>query len=201
MTITAYFIFFNFIIFFLWRWLPNSAPQFMINHFLVSWSGLLSGRIWTLITSVFSHILFLHLLMNMLTLASFGPVIESSLGRYRFLKFYLLAGVVASLSHALISNFLLIQPELPALGASGAISGVILLFSFLYPQQRILILGLIPIRAIFGAVIMVSLDFWGLFAQAEGETIPIGHGAHLGGALTGVIYYFLILNQKRNFTK
>ncbi|MCE9522538.1 MAG: rhomboid family intramembrane serine protease, partial [Alphaproteobacteria bacterium] len=58
-----------------------------------------------------------------------------------FLVFYLLAAIVASVSHAGVSAFVLGQPELPALGASGAISGVILLFSFMYPPARRRVFG------------------------------------------------------------
>ncbi|MFZ3231430.1 MAG: rhomboid family intramembrane serine protease [Pseudobdellovibrio sp.] len=166
----------------------------MHTHFLISWTALTEGRYWTLITSVFSHKSALHLLLNMLALGSFGPIMESTLGRNAFIKFYLIAGIISSLSHAMVSNLILHEPNLPALGASGAISGLILLFSLTYPKQKILVFGLIPVPAIFGALAFVGLDIWGLVAQAEGGGLPIGHGAHLGGALTGLAYY---LYQKK----
>lgn len=168
----------------------------MIDHFLVSWDGLTQGRFWTLLTSVFSHNMFLHFFMNMFVLNSFGPVLERVLGTWRFVKIYILAGIISSFCHAFVSAWLLGQPDLPALGASGAISAVILIFSLLYPRNTILIFGLIPIPALWGAVLFVGLDVWGLIEQAEGGGLPIGHGAHLGGAFTGIIYYYFILRNK-----
>jgi rhomboid-like protein len=171
------------------------TPEFMFENFLISWDRLADGRYWTLLTSVFSHNLLFHLLMNMFVLSSFGPILVSTLGTARFLRFYLTAGIVSSFAHASVSTFIMDSPELPALGASGAISGLILIFSLLYPKQKILLFGFIPLPAVFGAIIFVSLDLWGLYAQAGGGGLPIGHGAHLGGAITGAAYYLLIRNK------
>jgi membrane associated rhomboid family serine protease len=96
-----------------------------------------------------------------------------------------------------VSAFLLGQPDLPALGASGAISGVVILFSLMIPQARILLLGIIPMPAIVGALLFVGLDIIGLVAQTEGGGLPIGHGAHLSGALAGAVTYLLFANQLR----
>lgn len=125
----------------------------------------------------------------------FGAVIENMLGTRRFLRFYLLAGITASLSHIIVSAFLIHDSSLPALGASGAVSGVILLFSLMFPQERILLLGFIPVPAIFASFLIVGLDVWGLLEQTKGGTLPIGHGAHLGGALYGLVYYFLSVRK------
>lgn len=174
-------------------WIALGEAPVMTENFLVSADALKAGRWWTLLTSEFSHILFIHFFVNMYVLATFGPIVEMTIGAGRFVTFYLIAAVIASLGHAAVSSFLLGRPELPALGASGALSGVILLFSFLYPQARLLLLGLIPTPALVGAAIFVGLDLLGLFAQTEGGGLPIGHGAHLGGALTGTLYYFLVI--------
>lgn len=189
----------NIIIFVIWNFATpvGVSSEFMISHFLVSWNHLVDGHYWVLLTSAFSHNMLFHLFMNMFVLRSFGSVVEAALGSERFLKFYLTASVISSLCHALVSTYLMGQPELPALGASGAVSAVILLFSVLFPRERILILGLIPIPAIWGVVLMAGLDIWGLVAQTEGGGLPIGHGAHLGGTLTGILYYFFFLKPRR----
>jgi membrane associated rhomboid family serine protease len=109
------------------------------------------------------------------------------------LSFYLVAAIMSSLAHAAVSTFLMDKPELPALGASGAISGVILLFSFLYREARILLFGFIPMPALLGAAAFVGIDLAGLAWQSSGGGLPIGHGAHLGGALTGTLYYLLVI--------
>lgn len=188
----------NIVIFLFWNLgsSSESESEFMVNNFLVSWNHLLDGRYWVLLTSAFSHTMLFHLFMNMFVLRSFGSVVEATLGSQRFLKFYLIASVVSSLSHALVSTYLMNKPDLPALGASGAVSGVIMLFAVLFPRERILILGLIPIPAIWGVIMMAGLDIWGLMAQTEGGGLPIGHGAHLGGTLTGILYYFLFLKPR-----
>ena len=182
-------------VFVLWQILGESP--YMVDNFLVSWNALADGRYWTLLTSEFSHFAFLHFFLNMLVLASFGPVVEQTIGSGRFLGFYLVAAVISSLSHASVSAFVLGQPEVPALGASGAISGVILLFSFMFPRARILLFGLIPLPALVGALAFVGLDIVGLIAQSEGTGLPIGHGAHLGGAATGALYYLLVVRRLR----
>lgn len=171
------------------------GPEFMIDNFLVSWDALAAGRYWVLLTSVFSHSNLLHLFMNMFVLNSFGPIVQRTLGARRFLAFYLVAGLVSSLAHALVSAFLMKDPGIPALGASGAISGVVLLFSLLYPKEKILMFAIIPVPAIFGAVLFVALDIWGLVAQSSGGGLPIGHGAHLGGAFAGFLYFLILRVQ------
>ena len=163
----------------------------LLDNFLVSWSALAEGRLWTLVTSVFSHNLLLHLLVNMVVLLSFGKPMELLMGRGRFLGFFFTAGIVASLAHAATSRFLLDRPELPALGASGALAGVLMLFSFSFPKAKVLFFFIIPLPAIFAALAFIAIDVWGLMAQIGGGTLPIGHGAHLGGGLVGILYYLI----------
>lgn len=179
----------NIMIFFLWNIYGLTNPQFMVNNFLVSWSAVSEGRIWTLLTTVFSHNMFWHIFINMFVLYNFGLIVENYLGSKRFLKFYLLAGLSGSLAHCLVGAFLIGEPQSAALGASGAISGVVLLFALVYPHEKIYILGIIPMPAIWAAILFMSIDALGLIGQTRGGGAPIGHGAHLGGALTGVIYY------------
>jgi rhomboid-like protein len=182
-------------IFLMWAF-RGSADPFMRDNFLTSWDALSEGRYWTLLTSVFSHSWLLHIFINMFVLNSFGSLLEQVLGRARFLGFYLIAGVVSSLSHCLLSNFLLHQPDQAALGASGSIAGLVLVFALIFPEEKILLFGIVPLPALWGALAFVALDLWGLSAQAHGGGLPIGHGAHLGGALTGVIYYFFFLRKR-----
>lgn len=189
------FIYINVLVYLLWWW-KGADSEFMRDNFLVSWSALAEGRWWVVVTSVFSHSFFLHLFINMIVLKDFGQVIEQLLGSRFFLWFYFLAGVISSLCHAAVSALLLNSPDLPALGASGAICGLVMMFSLIFPKRKILILGLIPIPAIFGALLLIGLDLWGLSAQAEGGGLPIGHGAHLGGALTGAVLYFLYVRPQ-----
>lgn len=187
----------NILVFILWILSITINPRFMVKNFLVSWSGLMEGRIWTLVTSVFSHNMFFHIFLNMYAFFGFGTVLENALGARRFLRFYVVAGMIASFSHAGVCAFLLGEPQLPALGASGAISGVVLLFSLMFPQERILLLGFIPIPALAASFLIMGVDIWGLVAQIRGGSLPIGHGAHLGGAFYGLFYYLAFIRKRR----
>jgi membrane associated rhomboid family serine protease len=181
----------NILIFFLWiHWGPRHE-KFMIDNFLISWDTLSAGRYWALLTSAFSHNMLWHLFLNMFVFLNFGIIVEKTLGSIQFLLFYLFASVASSLSHSIICAYVLHQPELLALGASGAVSAVILIFALFYPQQKVYFFGFIPLPAIWAVVIINGLDFLGLLGQAKGGNSPIGYGAHLGGAVSGLIYYLL----------
>ena len=179
----------NIFVFLLWYSVGAIHPSFMIDHFLVSWSALGDGRIWTLATSIFSHNLLMHILINMLVFYNFGVVMEEVLGSKRFLVFYLSAGLMGSILHCTFSEYILHQPDLAALGASGAVTGVVLLFALLFPAEKIYIFGLIPVPAIWAAIAFTSIDVIGLISQGQGSAAPIGYGAHLGGATAGIIYF------------
>lgn len=182
----------NFVVFLSWFYsMTNfSAFKFMVENFLVSWNALLDHRFWVLITSVFSHNAFFHFFINMYVLIGFGSILLRFMTPFAFLNFYFTAGIVGSFAHAFLSRVLMDAPEVPALGASGAIAGIILLFSLLFPKEKLLLLGIIPIRAIWGALIVVGVDMWGLIAQSKGGGLNIGHGAHLGGAFMGIVWFF-----------
>jgi len=187
----------NVIVFFLWSSARTEAQiEFMQNNFAVSWQALMAGRWWVLITAVFSHSLLLHLFFNMMVLNSFGPIIVDVLGARFFVIFYLIAGVVSSFSHAAVTAFFLHQPNLPAVGASGALAGILLLFCLLYPREKILLMAVIPLPALWAALAFVGLDLWGLVAQSRGGGLPIGHGAHLGGSLCGLLAYLYVRHHR-----
>ncbi len=181
----------NLAVFLLWHTADAKGEQWMRDNFLVSWDSLQDGRYWTLITSVFSHQLAIHILLNMFVLNSFGRIIELTLGHMSFLRLYLIAGIVSSFSHSILSKYIMDDTSMAALGASGAISAIVVLFSFMYPKEKLLIFGIIPVPALVGALFFIGLDVWGLVAQAHGGGLPIGHGAHLGGAFTGIMYYLI----------
>lgn len=182
----------NLVVFLLWNTVAMTGPAFMINNFLVSWTALTQGRLWTLLTSVFSHNMFWHIFVNMFVLFNFGVIVESHLGSMRFLAFYLIAGMTGSLVHSLVCAFILQQPNLMALGASGAVSGVVLLFALLNPTQTIYLFGILPLPAIWAAILFTGIDLLGLINQTRGLGSAIGYGAHLGGALIGLIYFAIL---------
>jgi len=176
-------------------WQATSAmpglQRLMVTHFLVSSAHLARGYAGTLLTSTFSHLELWHLALNMFVLWSFGTILERLWGTRAFVAFYLLAGVTASASHCLVSSLYIGDGSIPALGASGAIAGLLLVFAGHFPSHRILLFGVIPVPALGAVLLLVGLDLWGLHAQGAGGGLPIGHGAHLGGALAGAVAYLV----------
>ena len=165
-------------------------------NFMVSTNRLEHGLWWTLLTAAFSHQELWHFLLNMVVLWSFASVLERLLGSRLFTVFYLVSAVVSSASHCLVSSFLLGDDRIAALGASGAVSAVLIAFALAFPTNRILLFGIVPIPALVGAGLFVAIDLWGLFAQTRGAALPIGHGAHLGGALAGAVLWVLVLRGR-----
>jgi membrane associated rhomboid family serine protease len=187
----------NVLVFLAWQAASVMPPlqNFMVANFLVSTTHLAHGLVWTLLTAAFSHSEIWHLAINMFVLWSFGTMLERLWGTRTFVIFYLVAAVVASISHCLVSTVLMGNSDIQALGASGAISGLLLAYALLFPHHKILLMGIIPVPALMGVLAFVGIDLWGLFAQTRGGGLPIGHGAHLGGALAGALMYFFWLRS------
>ena len=149
----------------------------------------------TLITSMFIHGGFAHLIFNMLYLWIFGNNIEDFLGPFRFVIFYLLSGLGASLTHIVFNA----NSQVPMIGASGAIAGVLGAYLILYPGARVLtfvflffIIRIIPIPAAF------ILGFWFLLQVMN---VGVGGGvawfAHIGGFLLGIVLIKVFTERKR----
>lgn len=166
------------------------------RYFVVGPSRLANGWYPSLLGAAFSHEALFHLSINMFVLWSFGSVLEKLWGRRLFIGFYLGAAVFSNLVHCAVSYWLLPNRLGLALGASGAISGLLIAYALLFPSHKILLLGIIPLPAWSAALLFIGLDLWGLSAQAHGGGLPIGHGAHLGGALAGVILWATVLRRR-----
>lgn len=185
-------------VFLLWIAARTGGPlqEFVFKYFLVSPLHLQDGLYWSLLGSAFSHNQLWHLLFNMIVLHSFGGILERLFGLRLFVSFYLGAAIVASLSHCAVSAFLLGEMDSFALGASGALAGILIAYALLFPRHKILLFGIVPLPAIVAAALFVGLDIWGLIAQGRGGGLPIGHGAHLGGALCGLLLYVGVLRER-----
>lgn len=170
----------NGLVFVAWWTIGDAWP--MERHFLVSGSLVARGHVWTLLTSALSHIDFGHLLFNMLALWLFGRIVERVIGSWSFVALYVVGGVTASLGH--VAWGLVTGDPTPALGASGSVMAVAVCFAVLFPFQRLYLFFMVPMPAWFAVVLYVGLDLLGLF---DGRS-SIAHAAHLGGALTGLVY-------------
>jgi membrane associated rhomboid family serine protease len=140
----------------------------------------------TLITSMFMHGSLMHLLGNMLFLWVFGDNIEHTLGRGRYLIFYLVCGVIASLSHVLMNT----DSFIPSLGASGAISGVLGGYILLHPGRRVRVFML---NILTEVPAVVAIGLWFLFQLVEGwfnrgaSGGGVAYAAHIGGFIAGLV--------------
>ena len=188
----------NIAVFVLWKSAERESAleAFMIENFLVSTLHLQEGHIWTLVTSAFSHSELWHLGLNMLVLWSFGLMLEQFWQRRVFVSFYLLAAVSGSVCYCLTSSYLLGNNALPGLGASGAVSGLLMAYALHFPHRKILLFGVLPLPAYVGVIGFVGIDVWGLVEQSRGGGFSIGHGAHLGGALAGGLMWLFYLRKR-----
>jgi membrane associated rhomboid family serine protease len=143
---------------------------------------------FTLITSMFMHGGWAHLLGNMLFLWVFGDNIENRIGHMRYLIFYLVCGIIASLSHVFVSGS---DSLIPSLGASGAISGVLGGYLLLFPSRRVrVIMG----RGITTVPAFVALGIWIVFQVISQMGVlggdqgggGVAYAAHIGGFVAGL---------------
>lgn len=141
--------------------------------------------VWfTLLTAIFMHGSFMHLFGNMLYLWIFGDNLEDRLGHLRYGIFYLVCGLVASLSHVVVNT----DSFIPSLGASGAISGVMGGYLLLFPRRRVrVIMG----RGISEVPAFVALGIWIAFqvisSLTSGAEAGIAFAAHIGGFIAGLV--------------
>ncbi|MBS1662464.1 MAG: rhomboid family intramembrane serine protease [Bacteroidetes bacterium] len=173
------------------------------------------------ITHMFLHGGFMHILFNMLALWMFGSTLESYWGAKRFLNFYLICGIGAAVVQMLMvpweikRELISLNPGVPVevmgdaiqeginnysmIGASGAIMGIAAAFAYLFPNTEFYMMFFpMPIKAKYLIPIYVLIDLFGGFSRRAGDNV--GHFAHLGGALVGIIIVIIMnRNNRRNF--
>jgi membrane associated rhomboid family serine protease len=184
---------------------PHQSDAFVLanatipNHIRVALSGHgnLEAAFVPIFTSMFLHSGFMHIAGNMLFLWIFGDNVEDYFGHFPYLLFYLVCGIGSGLTH-IIFNF---HSSLPALGASGAISGVMGAYIILYPRARVLTLVFvffIPIPA------FIILGYWfflqflaGVSSVGAAATGGVAWWAHVGGFLIGMLITGLSLGDRK----
>jgi len=156
-------------------------------------------RPWQLVTHMFMHANFSHLLFNMFGLFMFGTALESRWGPKRFLIFYLATGIGALALYMLVWYFQMsaLEPNVyeavlrrgdRMLGASGAIFGLLAGYGMLYPENKIMLLiPPIPIKAKYFVLIYGAIE---LFMGMSNVNSGVAHFAHLGGAIFGALLVY-----------
>lgn len=181
-------------LFILLNW-DNMFNQGWIRHFVLYKSGLIWDndvglfQPYQVVTSMFSHADMLHILFNMLTLASIGTAVEYTMGGRRFLILFLFSGLVGGVFTTIFD-----PSPIPVLGASGALFGVIVAFGHYYPYNR-LSMFFLPIsftarRMVLGVAIISAALFLINLTLPPGKQIlgMISHFGHLSGMAAGWLY-------------
>lgn len=152
----------------------------------------------TVLTSMFLHGGWMHLVGNLLYLWIFGDNVEDRLGHGRFVAFYLLCGVAAALAQALPAP----DSQIPMVGASGAISGVLGAYLLMYPRAHVLVLiPLGPLSQLVRLPAMLVLGLWFgmqlLSELAADEGAGVAFRAHIGGFVAGMLLLPLMRRRRR----
>jgi membrane associated rhomboid family serine protease len=186
----------NVLVFALRYFAPNffnsymSAGDLSHDYFgLITNLNTFTQRPWTLVTFLFIHGNFFHILFNMIALLVFGLSVERKLGSSEFLLFYFVSGILSGVLLCLIYP-LFGWNEVVVIGASGAIFAVMLAFATFFPYAKLLIWGIIPIRAYI--LVLVYLAY-SIIAPIIGFMGGVSHLGHLSGALFGFLYLLVRL--------
>src|SRR6185503_10510032 len=170
--------------------------EYMGQRVTIPGLGPTPGSVYfTLFTSMFMHGGFAHIAGNMLFLWIFGDNIEDRLGHVKYVVFYLVCGVIASLSHVFATGVFANSESallVPSLGASGAISGVLGAYILLHPKRRVTV---ILFRFLTDVPAYVAIGIWFAFQLISGLGMlgegskggGVAYGAHIGGFIAGIV--------------
>ena len=198
-SVTVNLILINVVLFILVRVLLSIgilSENFFMNNIAISLENIKQLRLWTFLTSMFMHGGFFHLFANMFSLFFIGSLIERILGKKRYLWFYLISGLFAGVLYVLIE--FLFPSNLPAVGASGALFGLVGLLVLLTPNLPVYVMFIpIPIKMKYAGPGILIL----LWIISRAANIGIGNTAHLGGLVCGLVYGIYLKRKYKNKTK
>jgi membrane associated rhomboid family serine protease len=179
---------------------PSSMQEFVNRYGVIPVEILQGNNLISLLTSMFLHGGWMHLIGNMLFLWVFGDNIEHSLGHIGYLLFYLAGGLAATAAHILLNT----GSTIPSVGASGAISAVLGAYIVMFPQSRVKMLflgrgfGVTRVSALVFLGIWFATQLFSGVASIGAETAQTGgvaFWAHIGGFVFGLIAGFLLRGQ------
>jgi membrane associated rhomboid family serine protease len=156
-----------------------NTPEFSVSQFVALYPYKSSFFApYQLITHMFAHAGWSHIIFNMLGLWMFGTMLERIWGPKKFLIFYLACGLAAGIAHLFLTDS-------AAVGASGAIMGLLAAFAYLFPNTELFMFPFpFPVKAKYAIAVMAAVD---LFGGVYPTGSNIAHFAHLGGLLMGLI--------------
>ncbi|MBD3156156.1 MAG: rhomboid family intramembrane serine protease [Candidatus Aenigmarchaeota archaeon] len=151
-----------------------------------------NGMIWQFVSFMFVHANFAHIFFNMFSLLMFGPTIENRMGTKKYLIFYMFCGLGSGLFHILITGL----GDVPLVGASGAIFGVVTAYGLFFPRNVIYVY-FVPMPAIVAIGLFALIE---LFSGISGAQAGVANFGHLGGMIIGLILvkFFKFGKQKEH---
>ncbi len=173
----------NVAVFLLSYLVPRTFSYLALYPYLV----LRAGAWWQVVTYMFMHGGIWHILFNMLALFIFGLPLEHRLGSTEFLIYYFACGVGAGLATVAI-NWYSGMGTIPVVGASGAIYGLLLAYATLFPDSRLYIFGILPLRAPVAVLLFAGLA---LFSQLTNPRSGVANLTHLAGLVFGYLYFLV----------
>jgi membrane associated rhomboid family serine protease len=175
--------------------LPPQHPLYGLGHFSL-YLAIGKLEIWRFVTFQFLHAGLTHIAFNMIALYFFGPLIESYLGRGRYLIFYLLCGIGGPIAYVILwmLHLLIAYPWVPLVGASAGIFGILIAAAQVAPNATVLLYGILPMRLKTLAWVLLAMAAYTVLQYGHsGEGNAGGEAAHLGGAAIG----FLLIRYPR----
>jgi membrane associated rhomboid family serine protease len=160
---------------------------FQRNYLALYFPASESFKVWQFITYMFMHADLTHIFFNMFALWMFGNVLENYWGPKRFLNYYLITGIGAAAVY-LVWTWLNGGPfNVPMMGASGAVFGLLLAFGMMFPNSTIYVFFALPIKAKYFVIIYGALEL--ILGLSNNPNDFVAHFAHLGGMITGFIVF------------
>jgi membrane associated rhomboid family serine protease len=205
--VNVFLIVINVIVFIFEAMLDPNSLEIFINHWAVTPTQILAGQQWiTLITGMFLHGSWLHLIGNMLFLAIFGDNIEGVIGHFPYLIFYLVGGLIAAFTHIFFNA----TSNVPSLGASGAIAAVMGAYIVMFPRSKVrafILLGFLGFVTRVSAIVFLGVWFvMQLFTGVTSlgvntaQTSGVAVWAHVGGFVFGLIVGLFLRNRATRVT-
>ena len=172
------------VIVFLMTFLNQDLGYFLVDNFgLKSVDVIFKFKIWQPVTYMFLHDPYsiMHILFNMIFLCMFGVELEREWGTKEFLKYYFITGIGAGIINMLLTGI----SATPTIGASGAIYGIMLAYALKYPDRKIYVYMLFPVKLKYFMGFLILVQFFSTFSPYSDG---IAHAAHLGGIIIGYVY-------------
>lgn len=157
-------------------------------------------KLWQIVTYMFLHGGWFHILFNLLGIWMFAGELEQLWGSSLFLRYYLYTGIGAGIFIAAMNYFLYLKYQVDpvTLGASGAIYGILLAYGWTWPNRQVLLYFVLPIKVKYLVIVFGLIEFFGTLSSATGTGGNISHIGHLGGLISGLI--FILIRMRKTHT-